>query len=236
MKLQYGTYVHAVQEAHCGMTRTAIRHDGRDAGYRERIEVEGRLIAANQGALTTAIAALETAYASDGQDFTVFLDDGTTPTAWKLTNSTSFGGVRVVEGPVWLNEPGAYVTWHKYRLVLEADFYDASTNIISYVETLEFWGGGPRRVMVELLEERAQPQELTRYTAFRASQSGQSVGRQSFIDYPAPKWPAAENQEARRQTPSGPERLGNTVTNFRRSWSYEFASGFPLTGNPNYAA
>lgn len=233
MIITYNGYSTAIQSASATESRTAWKERGVNIGYTQRIEIAGRLDAVSQAALTTAMATMEAAYDDDANDLTVFLDDGATPTAHFLDTSASFGGVRIVEGPSWIDEPGAYVTWVRFRLMAEAQFkYAGSSNIKSYTESLRTFGGEARRVYVELLSEPPQPQELASYTIYNAVQTGQAVGITTWVNPPSPKWPTNLINGPADVEYSGPVRFGNSWTDYVTRWTYQFQSGAKLSGKP----
>ncbi len=70
--------------------QSSIRFNRR-MGEIQTWEIIGAKLAATKSALTTALGTLESAYANDYRDLTLFLDDGITPTVHSLTNGSTFG-------------------------------------------------------------------------------------------------------------------------------------------------
>ena len=84
MFLKYGNYTHAAGECSLAVSRQGQFVGGMEKGYTERRwDVRGRLqvgdsgsVVGNQAAMTAAIAALQTAYSTQGQDWVFYTDGG----------------------------------------------------------------------------------------------------------------------------------------------------------------
>lgn len=248
MYLKYGSYQHDTNEAAVTISKRA-QHDpttGLLTSIRHEWTIEGVLHAASQAALTTAIQALEAAYATDGNTLALYLDDGTV-TAHILDPSGTLGGVKIESGPEYPNGRGAeYSTYRSYRIVAVAEVAAAqgggggsAGTIITFSETVSLWGGGPRFVYVETLDGPPQKQTVVQQTSVRGSQVGRAVGWSGWPNPPAPIWPDAEHRDLRQVTRESPRLTSDNSTTLKYteyaiSWSYQFeAADDSLVGNPN---
>ena len=100
MFLKYGTHSHAVEEASVSIRRDVLETArGTPYAYREEWDITGLLTADSATAISTKIAALESAYATNGKDVTLYMPDGTTESEHKIDSSATNGGVRVTRPP-----------------------------------------------------------------------------------------------------------------------------------------
>lgn len=235
MILTYGSYSHDQNE--CSVTITK-RAEHNDRGYRTRI-IENWLVrgvkqAASQADLTTALAAMQLAYASDYQNVGLYLDDGTTLTTHYLTNSSTLSGVKVKRIDFPAGDGAEYSTFRTYEIELEADFGVSGANalLVSFQETLQFIGGGPRFVFLQTITGQPQKQLVAQSTPYRAIQSGSAVQMGGYPRVPGPIWPDAERIDERQISLRGPS-LGRGFTGeFGVDWSYVFESATGLSGQP----
>ena len=235
MILKCGTYSHAQNEAEIFVEKLPYLSDrGYVAGVTHRWKIRGKILAASQSALTTAIAAMETAYGTGGKDVGLYLDDGSTLTAHYLTNSQAAGGVRVTRIAYPEGAGGEYSFWRSYEIDLEADYQTGNVALRDFSESITYQGnGGPRRVLIETLDGFVVEQIVAQRTAFRAIQTGQASLYGSYPRPPAPIWPAAELPELRQIVPIGPQREGSNLTAYGIQWQYTFQSASPLSGTPS---
>jgi len=234
MILRYGSFAHDQNECAVVISKRAVFSPrGERMSTRETWHVTGIRHAASQSALTSALAELRNAYSVNGRDVGLYLDDGVTPTDHVLISAAAIGGVRVVALDFPRGEGAEYSTFRTYRLILEAEFADGSSNLLEYYESLSFEGtGGPRRVFLEVLEGLPQEQIGTQATLSRATQQGRAVGLAGYPIPPPPVWPAAERPDRRRFTLRTPERSGGQFLRYQVEWSYTFESITPLAGTP----
>lgn len=246
MKLVCGTYQHADHECSIVITRDFKQgEDGYRTGYKESWNIAGVLFGADQAAVSAAIDALAAAYASDGQDLVLYLNDGTTASSHALTSANTTGGVRITRLAFPVGAGGEYSTYRTYEITAEADVIsttDATQELLSWVETINITGtGGPETVYVPVLEGEWPAQLLYTNTPVRAVQSGQATGRTRYPLPPGPLWP--EYLKPRESTgPLGnrtlPKRrgpVGSAVyTEWETSWSYAFEAPVPLNGDPTF--
>ncbi len=212
MILGYGSYRHGLGEAALAITRNTVYSEEKIAlGVLKRWAVAGVLQGADAAAISSAIAALEAAYAVEGQDAILFFDDGATRSAHQLLNSAALGGVRVVQPPFFSHGEGAeYTTWRSYSLVIEAllPATDAGTRLCSWEETLTFAGGGARWRYLPTLDGPPIKQIVQAQLPQRVVQAGRAVGYLAYPLAPAPLYPAAIHQEYSSIRYHAPKRVG----------------------------
>ena len=238
MILRYGNYDHALAEAAVVIERSTLQsEDGVPYAVRERWLISGVLQAESQLELTEAIAALCAAYAAPAEEVSLRQGDGATLTAHRLRASDTLGGIRVVMPPSFPAGEGAeYSRYRSYRVVLEADvrLHARDAEILAWSESLEFSGGGPREVYLELRNGPPQRQTVSQETPFRVVQQGRAVGLTGYPLIATPLWPAQEDRPERRIRHLLPRTVGHgrdrTATEYEVTWSYSFHSATPLVG------
>ncbi|HEX3725832.1 MAG TPA: hypothetical protein VHV08_06300 [Pirellulales bacterium] len=237
MYLKYGSYQHAAGEVSVVISKQGVFTDtGISRGIRERWDIQGRLQAADQSALTAAINAIQNAYALQSQDVGFYFDDSS-PTSHAIRSAATNGGVRVVTPPSFPQGRGAeYSTFRNYSIALEAEWLDPGASLLSWTESLSFQGGGPVFGFLEPIAGLPQRQLLRQATVFRATQTGQAIGYSAYPLPAAPLWPDAEHTERRDIRYELPQRMGPpnaaAYTQFKVSWSYSFEDSGPLVGLP----
>lgn len=240
MFLAYGDYRHPLgQPAIVISRRTLFSAANTPLAVVERWEINGLLQAGSAAEMSEQIDALEAAYSSGGHDLLLYLPDGSTASSHRLLNAQTLGGVRVVRPPSYPQGRGAeYATIRTFSVALEAELplLPLDTALVSYRETLEFRGGGPRFGHLEPLIGLPIKQVLRRHTIFRATQRGEAVGWVAYPTPPSPLWPAALVESGTLHAAS-PRRRGSgealAYTDFPITWSYQFESALPLYGTPN---
>lgn len=237
MYLQYGNYRHASGEASVVIAKHGLFSPGGIArGVRERWDIHGRLQAADQASLSTALGALMSAYSNHGLDIGFFFDNGQ-PTSHTIQSSATFGGVRVITPPSFPEGKGAeYSTYRNYSLAVEAEILDPRAAILSWTETLNFRGGGPKFAFLEPINGLPQKQLVKQFTTFRATQSGEASGLTAYPSPAPPLWPLAEHVDRREIHYMLPKRSGlpgnPSYTEFKVKWTYSFEDASPLFGLP----
>lgn len=194
--------------------------------------VSGTIIASTQADIRTAINSLQSALSTNNQNVVFYHDDGTM-SSHALLMSQAAGGIRVtgLSFPEW--KGGQYATGRTYQFTVEAQYPNTAPEILSYQETLQFIGsGGPRYAYLELINGSPQRQQVSSQTLFRATQSGNAIGKGAYPIFPAPLWPQLEDGEARVRSLTGGEYIGGVLTNFGIQWGYSFTSDVPLFGLP----
>ena len=189
---------------------------------------------------TTAVAALEAAYANQGQNAALYQDDGAgnigaiTPHA--IINSQTISGTRV-DSLTWPRggQNGEYATGRSYEIALSGELaLTGETTLISFAETLSFVGTtGPREVLIEIRNGPPRRQRVSQRTSQRITQSGNAIGLASYPTVPAPIFPAIEHESARRRVLGSPRQNGRVFTDYPISWAYEFETAFAVSGVPN---
>lgn len=242
MFLRYGSYTHALQEARVTIQRQPLSDAaGNLYGYREEWQIDGRLVADNAAAITSALAVLEAAYASGGQDLALLLPDGVTPSSHQLVSADCLGGTRIARPLRYPIGQGAeYSTFRTYSVAIEGDLLlsQAESPLLAHEETLSFSGaGGPRFVVIECRNGPPQMQMVSQRTPCRVVQRGRAIGLRQYPSPPGPIWPSFEQPEERRIQLTSPRARGQgaqrALAHYGISWSYQFLAPAPLAGLPH---
>jgi hypothetical protein len=202
--------------------------------------IERRIIEGHLGGTTTnaqmddKVRRLRNAFAVNGRNFSVYLPGGNTLSQLSLLNTGSLAGVRVKNGPNLQAAGASYVTWQPYTVTLEAEYPAAGSSLLyrEFEETIEVEGGGRVDGWLKPLNTGPIRQTLMQQDTYRARQSGMAVGLYARPSPPAPIWPAFLIR-AGRFSKRSPKPRGAFSQDFAISWSYEFESNVPLTGEPN---
>ena len=224
MQFRYGNYTHAANEATVTRTiRPVYSPRGAVRFHRNVVTISGQLQAADQASLTTALAALEAAYAVNGQDF-VLLDNTSTATVIGLDSANTHGGVRVTAFDYPQGDGAVYATHMPYHITLEADVIPATgPGLRLFRESLEFIGtGGPTRIFLPVLNGPPQEQILRQQSTQRCIQTGEAVSDLGYVSLPAPLFPTLEHVDQRRIRKTGPDVTGGTLDGYRIAWTYFF--------------
>ncbi len=234
MFLRYGAYTHAQNEPAVQIGKRAVfSRRGYRQAVRETWRIVGVLHAADQPGLTSAIAALRSAYNVNGLDLGLYLDDGVTLTDHALVSGNTLGGTRVTALEFPTGTGAEYSTFRSYSITVEADFPDTTQNLLDFSETLSFEGnGGPRMVFLDTLVGLPQQQIVRQQTTYRARQEGRAVGQATYPPVAPPIWPAAELPDQRRLILRSPRRVASNLTEFVAEWTYVFEAVSPLAGGP----
>lgn len=237
MIFKYGTYAHDQDEVLVRVSTEAVfdRFQRRMADRHEYTIIGMKKVtdqatpALTQASLTTALNSLIAAYADDYKDFGLYLNDGTTPTAHVIQNSDTFGGVKVVKSPSFLNpEWGGrteYLNSRMYYLVLRAEIrygaglYDWDQRLVIRGTGAPKWRYSPQEF------GPPQAQTLQTHTSFWYIQEGHAVGRDEYLAPPSPLFPGIEHGEMRVVAYDSPKEItvGNSGTQaemYTTSWKY----------------
>ena len=197
--------------------------------------VRGYLSGSSQSAITSAMNSLSAALATPYQNFLFKMDDGTN-SATTLINGTSISGVTVIEGPDYAESVGSeYAFQRQFTFTVRAEYALPNTNniLLSFTESVDFSGGGPKYILREAVVGPPQKQQIREQTIFYARQSGSSEGYTKEPVVPPPIWPR-DQMEAVQVTRVTPDRVGpNKYQGYKVSWSYNFAASAPLIGRPH---
>lgn len=219
-----GTYQHATNEAALSITRDATRDEaGRITGFIERWTIQGELQGANASALTTSMGTLATVYSSTITGIALYQDGGTITDHVMLAADT-VTGIQVVNPPHYPDGTrDQYVLRRNYVIVLEAEYATATTNIISFTESIRRIGnGGPRIVAIPTLNGDVRFQQTLAATPVKIVQSGSAVGRFATPTPPAPLLPDMMLNEDEEAGETSPKPRGNLDEGFPIEWSYTF--------------
>jgi hypothetical protein len=238
--LKYGSYTHALGEVTLAISsRPHFNPRGLHDATLERWEISGLLRADTPAALTTAIGALEAAYAVPEQNIGLYLANGTTPTSHLLTSASTLGGTRVVEGPDFPTTTGGEYSIHRsYCVVVEGlvPLSGAALDLLLREESITLSGGGPRFVYLQTIAGPPQRQQVAQATPYRVQQAGRAVGRAAYPLANSPLWPTAEHVDQRKIVRRTPRVVattaGQSLTEFETAWQFEFESDVPLLGGP----
>ena len=185
-------------------------------------------IAAAQVDLTSKISAVVSAMNNANGTLTLYNDNGTTKSYHEVTNCrTSDFSFPSGVGAQYANQRTIVITVNGYSDEVKTD------KIIEFNETIQFSGGGGRYVVLETISSAPSRFQQNASTVYRATQSGNAVGRDSYPTVPEPKFAVAlleQNPQilkSHRYTQTGEER-------YSISWSYSFASPTALENtDPN---
>lgn len=245
MIVKWGTYPHANNEVRVNIQRQQHYNErGLRTGYTETWHLTGFMQAIDQAALTTALGTLKAAYATDGQNLILYLDDGTTPTTHQLLTGSSISGTKVISGPEFPEGAGAeYATasaFRTYGIVVQAEFKETTPlpgDTLVWQESLSIQGTGEGDfVLVPIINGKWDVQDMFQATNVIARQSGSAIGRTGYPTPPAPIFGDWEHKPKRTITDKNPKRAGPPgnpqYVEWEREWLYEFESNAALKGEP----
>lgn len=239
MHVRYGSYAHAEGEVALSYDIEAMRTEaGTVYAQMHRYQLNGALVADSESAMDAAYAALAAAY-YDGRDLALVYTAGG-DTSLLLESANCNGGTKVTRPPSLPEMRGAaYSAYLPYSITVEGEqpVTSRSTDLLSYSETIQRSGGGPRYELRETLNSYPIKQQTRQQTIYRMVQSGSAVGLYSYPTPPPPIFPSAM-LEAPTIVLVSPKRRGGTLnsrsyTEWAVQWSYTFASASPLGATPN---
>ena len=239
MHVRYGSYAHAEGEVALSYDIEPLRTEaGTIYAQMHRYQLQGALVADSESAMDAVYAALVAAY-YDGRDLALVYTAGG-DTSLLLESSACNGGTKVVRPPSLPEmRNAAYTAYLPYSITVEGEKAVTSrdTDLISFSETIQRSGGGPRYELRETLNSFPIKQQTRQQTIYRMTQSGTAVGLYSYPTPPGPIFPSAL-LEAPTVTLVSPKRRGGTLnargyTEWAVQWSYSFASASPLGATPN---
>lgn len=234
MQFKYGSYTHANNSVQFTYTKKPIYSQvNKKLAYKVRIDVLGWLRGySTQAEVTTAIEALETAYATDGQDVD-FLDNSATATPHSIDSSASLNGTRVVLRPtfpegmkeVWGAGP-EYHNRRTFRLAIEAEIPDTEgTGLVMYREKVRIIRPGfSDFVIQESINGNPQRQDTKSATKYVAQQQGVAIGYLAHPTFPAELYGKSNMKPYPYLQEMGDamEKGVNTDTYFPISWLYQY--------------
>jgi hypothetical protein len=237
MIFRYGSYTHDQDEV---MVRTSCQWlvDGFNRRMGEVLEYtiigvkrvdDDPDPAVTQANLTDALFDLTEAYNSDYGDIELLQDDGATPTRHILYNEETFGGVKVVVPPSFMNGPWGgrveYTNCRTYYIVLRAEIR-VGEGLFSLKQKLTVRGtGGPKWRYSPKLVGSPDAQVLQTATSFWYVQEGEAVGRKEFAVPADVLFPGIEHGEMRliEYTDAADRVIGEDGQNaemFGTAWKY----------------
>lgn len=227
MRAKYGDHWHATSEVGIRWeTQWLFDTFRRRHGERLRVTIIGVLRADSQAQLTTKMQELRDGYNEDYKDFTLYLDDDTTPTNHQILNADTFGGVKVVAGPSYINGPWSgrpeYANQRTYYIVLQAE-RRYGTGLYAWKERLVIRGtGGPKWRYSPQIVGDAQLQILQTNTTFHYIQEGVAIGHDDYPVPPNPLFPGIEHQDERVITFETPQEIvyGSAPRMPSSQWKY----------------
>lgn len=236
MTIVYGSYSAASDTVSVSINRTTTLNQAMESYITtHHWTLTGQVHGDTQNEVVANLLLLEAAFSRSGKDLKLIGNDGTT-VCHALLNAGSISGVRITQPPSYPNGEGAELTtFRNFTISAEADYYFAPSKVsqlLSFSESVSMTGGGPMFDMIELINGPALRYRIRNRTAWRATQSGQAVGRSSYPTPPLPIWPGFEVRDPQLQL-SSPQWLGKSYTNWGVSWSYEFAASESLAGFPH---
>jgi hypothetical protein len=223
---QYGSYQHQQNSVAIRVTRiSTFDKFRRRMGAMQRWDIVGVVRGTSQSDLTSKLSALEAAYNDDYQDWTLFLDNGSTPTVHTVTSYDAFGGNKVLSGINYLNGPWSgrpeYANQRTFTVSLGTE-NRVGTGYYSWKERLTIRGtGGPRWRMSPSIDAVPLIQILQTYTSFHLVQEGTLIGREDWYPPNTVLLAGNEHQEMREITYETADDIvigGQEM--FRTSWRY----------------
>lgn len=229
MRWVYNGYQHDISENAVRAEYTAIFDNfKRRIGEKIRFTVLGVKRADTQNDLDAALTSLILAYNNDYGDCTLFMDDGS-QSVIRLNNSDTFGGVKVVVPPsfingVWSGRP-EFARQKTYYLVLEAEtrlpavYYGWKSRLVVKGT------GGPKWRYSPQIAGDPQYQGLQTSTSFWYIQQGSSIGRLDYTNADPPLFPTIEHQEMRELVYDSAQQIRVTNSGIEaellpREWKY----------------
>lgn len=226
MIFKYGSYSHQSNSVAIRVTRiSSFDKFRRRMGAVQRWDIVGVVRGTSQADLTSKLEALEAAYDSDYVDWTLFLDNGSTPTVHTVTSSAAFGGNKVLSGINYLNGPWSgrpeYANQRTFAVSLGTE-NRVGDGYYSWKERLTIRGtGGPRWRFSPSIDAVPLAQTLQLFTSYHLIQEGTALAREDWYAPNAPVEPSWEHQEMREVTYDTAEDIVvGSQEMFRTSWRY----------------
>jgi len=234
MYISYGTYTFSAGQVELAISKRVKRNA---RGFRESVthtwSLKGMVEGTTQAGITSAIAALETAFGADGRDITLFQDDAAV--SQRLLSRDCMGGTQV-QSLSWPNGRGAEgVTFRTFEIVVEGEVIvtdnSEGSKIWDWQQKLSISGGGPRVVFAQPIRGKPVKYITAERTTFKATQSGSATGRFEYPPFPPALFPRDIVGDPVRER-TFPTEQGTDKSSFAIAWSYQFESADPLAGKP----
>ncbi len=167
----------------------------------------------------------------------IFLNDDNSVSAEVLSGPTSLTGVRCTHLSFNKSQGPEYATIRSFVAEFQCTLPLPRTAnlLLSFEETLTFWGGYPVYVHRPSINSTPQKQMVYPASVYSCTQVGTAVGFRAYPAPPPPKFPYAL-KEAPKITKKSPERMGNPSQansgqqGYSLSWEYHFEDASPLVG------
>ncbi|MCP4166509.1 MAG: hypothetical protein GY759_11525 [Chloroflexi bacterium] len=225
MILKWGDHAHAQDEVGIKIEyKTIFDKFDRRIGDIQEWHIVGAVVSTTQAGLTTALSTLESAYSNDYRDLVMYLNDGTTATRHKLSNSDTFGGTHVaffgyIEGP-WKMQL-EYANRRTFYIVIRAEVRTGGGQY-AWKERLSVRGtGGQKFRYMPSLNAAPELQVLQQSSTYFYIQQGMAIGRQAYIIPPGPLYSSIEHLEQRKITYETPKEIRvNGSELYTTTWQY----------------
>lgn len=239
MIYKYGTYTHDAGEIRINASESIVRSsNGKSQHKRVTHRLSGRLRAANQSALDTAISDLKAAYADSDNDSVnagLYFPDGTTATQHYLDSSAAIAGIQVVDGPNFPDSGNAqYSTFRDYNVTLAADFQVGGSQLLFFSESLVLSGGVRRVVFLEPFDGSTPVKQQTGLRPYQCVQSGTAITQHSGYTPPTALF-ASDLIDQEGPSITNIKTHQGVPIEYHWKWTYRFArTGSAFSGSPSY--
>lgn len=221
------------------LTRMNIRYRMSPRGKRvSRIDTlyyQGEIIADGYAAVIARAQTIIDMYSLDYGNAGLRMEDGTlTPHRLNNDDPLCMSGVRVVERSWPKGGPEELANMRTFHVTLEAEYSDNDDQLLSWQETLEFYGnGGPRWEAIDTYFGPYRNEECLA-TAQRIVQTGSALGFTAYPFPPGPIFPHLEHQNRRYVAPGSGKMQGQFACYFPMRWTYymtalSYVEAFPNT-------
>lgn len=240
MRIRYGSYTHRAGTVEATVSQEPVRDEANNCyAIRTRWSLDITVCGADSTSVTKidqTLRQIEAAYSQDGLDLAWILPTGKA-SVHALRSADCIGGTKVVSRPSYPKGSGAeFATYRTVRVVVQGDVAvaadDLRSNLISFSETVQTGGGGPKIGYLQTRVGLPVAQLLSRNTVYTARQSGRASGLYGYPLIPSPIWPTflVARPEVSRESP---RRDGDDYVGYQVSWTYQYQSAYPLSGRPN---
>lgn len=230
MYVQYGAYQHPPGEAN--LINFAVRPVLSPRGFKKTNIVVAQIageICIQPGQtpadISSRVATLIDALSVDGQDFGLYLEDGTpTPHFMYGEGEDSLTGNQIVSYDFPASHNGEFTTGRAFQYTVRNEFFSPERFILEYEETIEHTGtSGP---ITRWFNNRYYPPTyrlLHHSSVQQIVQTGHSVGVTGYILPPPPilGFPY-EMLDMRHIKRVGPQRYPLDFIGYRTEWRYTF--------------
>lgn len=225
--LKYGAYVLPENSTFPTIRRSGVYSETREKfSLTEEWTVRSEILGSGEADLTTKINAFEAAMI-DGLDLVLYEEDGVTPTAHSMLDC------RVIGGPSYPNATGPeYAVLRTVDVTFQSvTYFNPSSGLIFFRETVTRSGGGPVRIMVPVISGPARRHQTQEEAPYFATQSGTAIG--TGLTYPQEPGPLFPGSELRAPDITNTAPVTDGKLYRETSWRYEFGSSQPLIAEPN---